>query len=132
MGGVSDLGELLASMQPELHDSAHVFCCVDEKAFGALPLEPIGLFREEEGVTVITTEDQARSAGLPFETTWARITLTVHSSLTAVGFIAEIARRLAEAGISLNPVSAYYHDHLFVPWERRVDAMECLRRDANG
>jgi hypothetical protein len=51
----------------------------------------------------------------------------VHSALTAVGFLAAITTRLAEAGISVNAVSAYYHDHLFVPWERREEAMEVLK-----
>jgi hypothetical protein len=54
------------------------------------------------------------------------ITLTIHSDLQAVGFLAPIMTRLAEAGISVNPVSAFYHDHLFVPWDKRNEAMEIL------
>jgi hypothetical protein len=44
-----------------------------------------------------------------------------------VGFLAAITARLAQAGISLNAVSAYYHDHLFVPWENRERAMQILK-----
>jgi YidC/Oxa1 family membrane protein insertase len=44
----------------------------------------------------------------------------------SVGFLAPIMTRLAEAGISVNPVSAFYHDHLFVPWDKRNEAMEIL------
>jgi hypothetical protein len=43
------------------------------------------------------------------------ITLNVHSDLSAIGFLARITGALAESGISVNAVSAYYHDHLFVP-----------------
>ena len=30
-------------------------------------------------------------------------------------------------GISINVVSAYYHDHLFVPWERREETLHILK-----
>ena len=56
------------------------------------------------------------------------ITLNVHSSLEAVGFLAAITARLAAAGMGVNPVSGFYHDHLFVPAERAAEAMEILSR----
>ena len=55
------------------------------------------------------------------------ITLTVHSALDAVGFLAAITARLAEAGISVNAVSAFHHDHLFVPVDRADEAMALLQ-----
>ena len=55
------------------------------------------------------------------------ITLTVHSSLEAIGFLAAITGRLAEAGISVNAVSAFYHDHLFVPEHRAEEALHHLQ-----
>jgi hypothetical protein len=78
-------------------------------------------------MTVIITEAQARRAGLAYDSTWACISLSVHSSLSAVGLLAAISTRLAQAGISVNAVSAYYHDHLFVPWESRISAMDVLK-----
>jgi uncharacterized protein len=53
--------------------------------------------------------------------------LTVHSSLNAVGFLAAVTTQLAEAGISLNAVSAFYHDHLFVPHDRADEALALLQ-----
>lgn len=52
---------------------------------------------------------------------------SVHSSLSAVGFLAAITGKLAERGISVNPVSAYDHDHLFVPVSRSDEVMELLQ-----
>jgi hypothetical protein len=54
------------------------------------------------------------------------MTLTVHSSLEAVGFLAAITARLAEAGISVNAISAFCHDHLFVPEDRADEALARL------
>ena len=55
------------------------------------------------------------------------ITLTVHSALDAVGFLAAVTARLAAAGIGANPVSAFFHDHLFVPAARADEALALLR-----
>ena len=54
------------------------------------------------------------------------ITCKVHSSLEAVGFMAVIATRLAQKGMGVNPVSGFFHDHLFVPLGREEQALECL------
>ncbi|HEY9768965.1 MAG TPA: ACT domain-containing protein [Coleofasciculaceae cyanobacterium] len=55
------------------------------------------------------------------------ITLSVHSSLEAVSFLAAITAKLAEHKIGVNPVSAYHHDHLFVPVSRAQEAMILLK-----
>jgi hypothetical protein len=54
------------------------------------------------------------------------ITLNVFSALDAVGFLAAVTARLANAGISVNPVSGFHHDHLFVPADRAEEAMRLL------
>jgi hypothetical protein len=124
--GEINLDRLLSNLKPELELSPYVFCTVSESQWHDLEIEPRGTFREQEGVTLILTQSQADEAGLDYQGTWACITLTVHSSLEAVGFIAAVSTRLAQAGISANPVAGYYHDHLFVPWDRRGDAMTLL------
>jgi len=126
MTGETDLDKLLTEMHPILGETPYVFCTVKPEDADRLTFAPLAVFRESEGVTLIATERQARDSHLPFDATWACITLTVHSSLTAVGFLAAVLARLARAGVSVNPVSAYYHDHLFVPWESRRHAMDAL------
>ena len=63
---------------------------------------------------------------------WARITLQVHSSLEAVGLTARVAESLADRGISANMVAAFHHDHVFVPWPRRAEALIILENLAKG
>ncbi len=126
MQGESDLRTLLATMTPVLHERPFIFCSISQDDYDKLPFEPLGTFREQEGITVIVTEQQTSENGLPYDAAWACITLTVHSSLSAVGFLAAITAALARAGIPVNAVSAYYHDHLFVPWESWERAMEVL------
>lgn len=127
MTGETDLTTLLHSMEPQLWEQAFIFCSVDLAAYARLDVTPLGMFREQEGVTLILDRQQADRAHLSYTDLWACITLAIHSSLTAVGFIAAISNRLAAAGLSVNPVSAYYHDHLFVPWEERERALQILR-----
>ena len=54
------------------------------------------------------------------------ITLNIHSSLEAVGFLAVITTHLAKLNVGVNPVSGFYHDHLFIPAERAQDVMTAL------
>jgi hypothetical protein len=128
MSGQDSLGKLLATMRPQLHDQEFVFCSVPKQRHEQpkLYIEPVCRFREEEGVTLIVEREAAERAGLECDFVARMVTLSVHSSLEAVGFLAVITTRLAAAGISVNPVSAYYHDHLFVPVDRAQEVMELL------
>lgn len=85
------------------------------------------LFREEEGWTVIVTQAVADELAIDFIFPCRKITLNVHSSLDAVGFMAAITTRLTTLGIGVNPVSGYYHDHLFVPLGKEEIVMEELK-----
>ncbi len=96
------------------------------QAFDQLRVHPIGWFREAEGITLIIERSIADDEGLDYEFISRMITLNIHSSLEAVGFLTAITHKLAVAGISVNTVSAYYHDHLFVPTDRASAAMLLL------
>ena len=123
---VSDLQILLATMKPELQPGEYVFASVIDDDRKIAQDAVVGWFRESEGITLILERSAAIAAGIEFSFPSRMITLTVHSSLEAVGFLAVITAKLAAAGISVNAVSAYYHDHLFVPVEHADLAMEIL------
>lgn len=125
MSGETDLEKLLRGMKPELNEGEYVFCTVDSFQHAAL-LNPVCIFQEKEAVTVILSQYQADEALLPYSVVCAWITLTVHSSLEAVGLTASVSKALTDANISCNVVAAYYHDHLFVPVQDAKQAMNVL------
>ena len=127
MNAETNLEKLLATMEPELHAGEFGFAALSPADFKDLQINAWGWFREAEGITLILEKEAALSAGLETVFPCRMITLTVHSSLDAVGFLAVITERLAAAGISVNAISAYYHDHLFVPLEKAGQAMDILR-----
>lgn len=127
MSGETNLSTLLHSMQPVLCEGEYVFCTMSHTDGYRSDLDPIGQFKEDEGLTLILDRKQADAAALPYTSAFCMITLSVHSSLEAVGFLAAVTSQLANRGISVNPVSAYYHDHLFVPNSRAQEAMGLLQ-----
>ena len=62
----------------------------------------------------------------------AWLTLTVPSSLEAVGLTAAVSAALAAAGIPCNVLAGVRHDHLLVPVERADDAVRVLVADARS
>lgn len=132
MTGETKLATLLAGMRPCLQPGVFVFCSIPNGKAVPQGVEPVMLFREAEGITLILREENADAAGLSKTFPCRMITLEIHSSLEAVGFLAAITTRLAAAGMGVNPVSAFYHDHLFVPAGRAEEAMAILREMAQG
>ena len=128
MSGETDLQKLLASMTPQLLAGTYVFATQAPDMPTPSGLNPVMQFREREGLTLILTEDEAKAAGLAGTFRCRMITLDIHSSLEAVGFLAAITTRLAAAGMGVNPISAFYHDHLFVPADRAEEALAILRQ----
>lgn len=124
MQGESDLGQLLRRMRPELSPEPYGIVATRD----ALPADftAFATIAEAEGTTLIAPQDALRRAGLPGGADWARISLTVHSDLAAVGLTAAIATALAARGISANVIAGYYHDHIFVARDQRHDAMAAL------
>lgn len=126
MSGETDLNLLLASMCPSLCETPYVFVTTACDSLADLPIRPVMTFREKEGLTCIVTESEAAQMGCAGAFPNRMITLNVHSSLEAVGLLARITTDLAGAGISINAVSAFYHDYLFVPAARAQEAMSIL------
>ncbi|CAD2217624.1 ACT domain containing protein, putative [Angomonas deanei] len=109
--------------------------------------EAVATFREEEGLTVVLSAAFAKKnvfgdngetparirkewieilGSLDTLSTMKRITMKIHSSLTAVGFTAAFSKVLTEANISCNVFAGYYHDHIFVPTKDAERAMQVL------
>lgn len=110
--GERDLARLLAGLDPRLAGGRFVFSLSDDG-----DSDVFAVIREEEGPTYV------REAA---EGDWARISLTLYSSLEAVGLTAVLSTALAGAGISANVIAGYHHDHFFVPWDRRHEAVAIM------
>ena len=116
MSGITDLKKLLGSMSPELLADEYVFCTVPNGKYGDFSeLSPLSVFFENEGMTLVVQRENAELSGLEYQGLFRCITLTVHSSLEAVGLTAAVSTKLSKHNISANIIAAYYHDHVFVP-----------------
>jgi hypothetical protein len=150
MTGETNLTTLLKTAKPEHIPGDYVFCAVADAGAvahagmvadaaagnnaaampdaGAVPAGEIVMqFKEREGTTLIIPKELADRLQLEYSFIAAWITLTVHSSLAAVGLTAAFSTVLASRGISCNVVAAYYHDHIFVDNRDLEAAMETLR-----
>jgi uncharacterized protein len=134
MKTVRGLDGLLKNMQPKMAKTKYFMASVDQGQLMALANyldHIICIYREKEGLTVVFGEeihDEMANMTEKMAGPFALITLEVYSDLMAVGFLAKIASGLAKEKISVNAFSAYHHDHLLVPWERKEDALKALER----
>lgn len=113
-------------MHPELSKEEYVFCTIQSDIATVNQLEPLCVFKEDEGLTLVIEKFKAEENALEFSTTFNKITLKVHSSLEAVGLTAAVATALTQKGISANVIAAFYHDHIFVPSDKAAIAIEAL------
>jgi hypothetical protein len=136
---IKDLGKLLEKMEPVQVEGKYFMASLPEDALMLVAnyLEYIKcIYREEEGLTVLFSEEIKEGMGEissekvvgPF----ALITMSVNSDLMAVGFLAKITEALAAGGISMNAFSAYFHDHLLVPYAEKGKAMGILQGLSSG
>lgn len=127
MTGESNLDKLLKTMKPTLNRGEFVFCTITDLASIDL-IDTLFIFKEEEAVTVVVKKEIADRLKLDYSFVSSWITLTVHSSLEAVGFTATFSKALSDNGISCNVVAAFYHDHIFVNKRDAEKAMTILNR----
>ena len=128
MAGALDLKDILVKMNPVLNGDEYVFCTLPHlSAEALLRLNPISTFQEEEGVSLIVTREVADRNCISYDFVFKRITISLHTSLDAVGLTALLSTALAEKGISANVVAAFYHDHIFVPSDKAEVALDALK-----
>jgi len=125
MPGERDLKRLLASLEPVQRAGSFVFAFIDDQTL-LEAVVPEATVREDKGLTVVLRREQADRLGIAYEYVAAWITLRVHSALDAVGLTAATSTALADAGLSCNVIAGLRHDHLLVPEDRALEAIEVL------
>ena len=122
---------VLASLELADLSAASALVVRQGAGFAALVVE-----RDEVSVTVLESLWQAsgltaRALDGPFRA----LTLDVNIDLSVCGYMAPLAVRLAEAGVSIIPQCAYLKDHLLIHErniERAVAEVERMIREANA
>ena len=114
-------------MNPTLMAGEYIFCTAPDDLAQFTHLNPVASFVEREGVTLILPKMSADLHNISYDTIYKQITLTVHSSLNAVGLTAAVSGKLASKGISANVMAAYFHDHIFIQKEKAEKALAALR-----
>ena len=125
MAGMTDLQQMLATLEPRVRDGEYVY--ITDPGGSSTGLEPDAVINEDEGRILVVRREVADGAGLAYEFVGSWITLTVHSSLDAVGLTAAFSTALAQAGIACNVLAGLHHDHILVPHREREHAVTVLR-----
>ena len=120
-----DLDKMLRELSVERRPGVFTYIAV-ESPMTALLDAAQATIDEGELTTVVLPVEAAERAGHEVIVRLAWITLTVQSSLEAVGLTAAVSARLTDEGISCNVLAGYHHDHLLVPVDRVDDAIAAL------
>jgi len=130
-----DLRAILKSLSPRLNDGKYSVGTFSEaQMMGLAKYMPqiFCIFREKEGLTVVFSSDVESDMQLYTEKNiqgpFALITLDVLSSLMSVGLLGRVTGELAKEKIACNAFSAYHHDHLLVPYDKRDAALSVLKK----
>lgn len=123
--GEMDLATMLASLDVERRPGVFTFVAVDVPTPGLLAAAH-GMVKEGASTTLVLPIESAERAGLPVVIEMAWLSLTVNSSLEAVGLTAAFAKILGDEDISCNVLAGYHHDHILVPVDRADDAIAAL------
>lgn len=116
---------MLASLAVERRAGVFAYIAVHVPTPGLLAAAH-AVVKEGRLTTIVLPVEAAARAGQSTTVHFAWLTLTVQSSLDAVGLTAVVSARLAAIGIPCNVLAGYHHDHLLVPVDRVDDAIAVL------
>ena len=123
--GETDLAAMLATLAVQRRPGIFAYIAVEVPTPGLIAAAH-ALVKEGRLTTIVLPVDAAERAGQATDVRFAWLTLTVQSSLDAVGLTAAVSARLAALGIPCNVLAGYHHDHLLVPVDRVDDAVAVL------
>lgn len=124
---ISELSQLLANMEPNLREEVYVYATITDEV--SLPWDEVqAMVKENEGLSIVVTEEVAKRYELNSQFPSAWITLMVNSDIEAVGLTAAFSRVLGEANISCNVIAGNHHDHILVPYDKSSLAIETLKK----
>jgi hypothetical protein len=123
--GETDLDAMIASLAVDRRPGVFTYIAVEVPTPGLLA-SAHAVVKEGRLTTIVLPVEAAERAGRLVTVRLAWLSLTVQSSLEAVGLTAVVSARLAALGIPCNVLAGYHHDHLLVPVDRVDDAVRVL------
>ncbi len=123
--GETDLDAMLSTLGVQRRPGVFAYIAVEVPTPGLIAAAH-ALVKEGRLTTIVLPVEAAERAGQSTSVLFAWLTLTVQSSLDAVGLTAVVSDRLATLGIPCNVLAGYHHDHVLVPVDRVDDAIAAL------
>lgn len=121
--GELDLATMLRTM--DVVRRPGVFTYVEVPAGRPAPPDALAMIDEVDTVSYVVPIESPSAPPVGFAAAW--LSLSVESSLVAVGLTAAFAAALAARSIPANVLAGLRHDHLLVPADRADEAIEALR-----
>ena len=123
--GETDLSAMLATLGVQRRPGVFAYIAVNVPTPGLIAAAH-AMVKEGRLTTIVLPVDAAERAGQSTDAQFAWLTLTVQSSLDAVGLTAAVSARLSAVGIPCNVLAGYHHDHVLVPVDRVDLAIDAL------
>lgn len=123
--GETDVDAMLATLGVQRRPGVFAYIAVQVPTPGLIAAAH-AVVKEGRLTTIVLPVDAAERAGQATDAQFAWLTLSVQSSLDAVGLTAAVSARLAAVGIPCNVLAGFHHDHLLVPVDRVDDAIAVL------